>query len=93
MNTKDMIYQFCKTPKTAAQIAEHTGLTLPGVYTQLSSLQRAKLIDKHGDGKRRSMPATFVHSRHAPKVTENTETYENLAITRAHNPFNLKGAK
>lgn len=88
-----MIYQYCSTPRTAAEIADFTGLGLPGVYTQLSSLQRSKRIDKHGDGKRRAMPATFVHSRHAPKVTQNTETYENLAITRAHNPFNLKGAK
>lgn len=92
MNTKDQILKMCVTPKTAAELAIELKLSIQGVYTQLSGLQRAKKIEKRGDGKRRAMPATFVVTRNAPTIAEHTDDYENLAITRAHNPFNLTGA-
>lgn len=93
METKDKILKFCLTPKTAIEIADHVGVGLAGIYTQLLRLQRLDFIEKIGDGRRRANPATFVTIRKAPKVLKIIDGLDNLAIKHAHNPFQIKVKK
>ena len=89
MNTQQKILKFCLTPQTAVKIAEHCVLEKASIYSHLLTLQRSGKIEKRGDGKRRAMSAVFVTIRQAPVESQHTEDYENLMITKAHNPFGL----
>ena len=90
MSIEKDILEYCMKSKTSAQVAEHFGMTKVAVYEKLHALQRAGKIDKNGNDKRKAVPAKFLTIRQAPKPTPSTDEYENLAITRAHNPFGLK---
>ena len=89
MSTEQKIINYCQTPRTTKEIAEYLGYKKDTVYTHLNRLQRNGIMDKIGDGRRRVQPARFVVTRQAPKATESTPDYENLAITHAHAPFGL----
>jgi predicted ArsR family transcriptional regulator len=89
MSTEQKIINYCQTPKTTKEVAEYCGINKDTIYFHLNRLQRNGIIDKIGDGRRRVAPARFVVTRQAPQATESTADYENLAITRAHNPFGL----
>jgi len=89
MSTEQKIINYCQEPKTTKEIAAYLGMNKDTIYTHLNRLQRNNILEKHGDGRRRIAPATFVVTRQAPKATESTEDYENLVITHAHAPFGL----
>jgi DNA-binding transcriptional ArsR family regulator len=90
MSTQKEILEYCIKPKTSVELAEHFGLSKATIYTHLHTLQRSGKIEKRGDDKRKAAPAIFITIRQAPKPTPSNGEYENLAITRAHNPFGLK---
>ena len=90
MSTEQKIINYCQEPRTTKELAEYCNINKDTIYSHLNRLQRKGMIDKIGDGRRRVAPARFVVTRQAPKATESTADYENLAITRAHNPFGLR---
>ena len=89
MNTQQTILKYCLTPRTVTELSEYCGLERQSIYTHLGKLQRAGKIEKRGDGQRRSNPAVFLTMRPPPTASENTEEYENLVITHAHNWFKI----
>jgi predicted ArsR family transcriptional regulator len=90
MTTVQKIINYCQEPRTAKEITAHLGMNKDTIYSHLNNLQRAGMLDKRGDGRRRVEPARFIVTRQAPKATESSENYENLVLTYAHNPFGLK---
>lgn len=89
MNTPQTILKYCSVPRTVTDISNHIRMDRSSIYSILSSLQRSNKLEKRGDNKRRSNPATFVAMRLPPEASENTDEYENLAIKHAHNWFKI----
>ncbi len=82
MNTKEKIVAFCNTPRTAQELADHCKVQRSSIYSALGRLQMKGLLKRLGDN---TEPATYVVSE--PQVVEH---FENLAISRAHNPFGIR---
>jgi len=82
MKTGDKIVAFCTKPRTAQELADHCKVQRSSIYSALGRLQMKGLLKRLGDGTER---ATYVVS--TPTIVEH---FENLAISRAHNPFGLR---
>ena len=80
MKTGDKIVAFCTKPRTAQELADHCKVQRSSIYSALGRLQMKGLV-KRVD----TEPATYIVS--TPTVVEH---FENLAISRAHNPFGLR---
>jgi predicted transcriptional regulator len=84
MKTGDKIVAFCTKPRTASELADHCKVQRSSIYSALGRLQMKGILTRLGDGTER---ATYVLNE--PSLTK-MDDYENLAISRAHNPFGLR---
>ena len=82
MKTGDKIVAFCTKPRTAQELADHCKVQRSSIYSALGRLQMKGILKRLGVGKEQ---ATYVTTE--PQVVEH---FENLAISRAHNPFGLR---
>jgi sugar-specific transcriptional regulator TrmB len=80
MKTGEKIVAYCTKPHTAQEISNHCKIQRSSIYSALGRLQMKGLV-KRVD----TEPATYIVS--TPTVVEH---FENLAISRAHNPFGLQ---
>ena len=80
MKTGEKIVAYCTKPRTAQELSDHCKVRRSSVYSALGRLQMKGLVKRVA-----TEPATYIVPM--PTVVEH---FENLAISRAHNPFGLR---
>jgi predicted transcriptional regulator of viral defense system len=82
MKTGEKIVAYCTSPRTAQELSDHCKVQRSSIYSAVGRLQMKGILTRLGVGTER---VTYVLSE--PKLVDQ---YENLAISRAHNPFGLR---